>query len=64
LASETEGLFNEKESGLIRGKKLNMTTAGKDSRRLIYKSLHNWAKIFIYFHRVEEEGGCIFGVNH
>lgn len=61
LATETGGLFNEKKSGLIRGKKLNMTSAGKDSRRLIYKSLYNWAKTCL--HRVREEGSCSSEVN-
>lgn len=63
MASETEGLFNGKKSGLIKGMKLNMTSARKDSRMLVYKSLHNWAKIFIHFHRAREGEDCSFGVN-
>lgn len=40
-----------------------MTSAGRDSRRLLYKSLRNWAKTVIGFRRDGEKGGCSFGVN-
>lgn len=40
-----------------------MTSARKDSRMLVYKSLHNWAKIFIHFHRAREKEDSSFGVN-
>lgn len=55
MASETEGPFNGKKSGLIKGKKSNMTSARKDSRMLVYKSLHNWAKNIHPFSR--DQGG-------
>lgn len=42
---------------------MNVTSAGRDSRMLIYKSLCNWAKTVTGFHRGGEKGGCSFGVN-